>query len=143
MSLNCGCEMVSGIPFPCTKHGDLGTIPINIERIKVRTFPTGATRDSEEGKLDYEGFLSPHVLQRFAVYMNKNRTQPDGSTRSSDNWQQGIPKDAYMKSLTRHFMEVWMHHRDGQVGGEDMEDALCAMMFNVQGYLYELQKEQV
>jgi len=36
---------------------------------KVRTFDTGATRDTEDGKLDYEGFLSGRVLKRYAEYM--------------------------------------------------------------------------
>ncbi|KKK53952.1 hypothetical protein LCGC14_3089650, partial [marine sediment metagenome] len=33
---------------------------------KVRTFDSGANRSSEEGKLDFEGFLSPLVLERYA-----------------------------------------------------------------------------
>jgi len=32
----------------------------------MRQFESGATRDTEDGKLDYEGFLSPAVLLRFA-----------------------------------------------------------------------------
>jgi hypothetical protein len=99
----------------------------------MREFETGATRDTEEGKLDYEGFLSPEVLQRFAEYMHANRIQSDGSLRDSDNWQRGIPKDVYMKSMWRHFHTVWMGHRYGDVSQDD----LCALMFNVMGYLYE------
>ena len=40
---------------------------------KIRTFETGATRDTELGKLDYEGFLSPTVLKAYAEYLNKHR----------------------------------------------------------------------
>ena len=32
----------------------------------MRTFATGATRDTEVEKLDYEGFLSPVVLKAYA-----------------------------------------------------------------------------
>jgi hypothetical protein len=109
-----------------------------------RVFVTGASRDTDEGKLDYEGFLSSLVIQRFARYMHENRKMKDGSYRDSDNWQKGMPLDAYMKSMWRHFMEVWAIHRDIGVNGdldalrEDQERALCALLFNVQGYLHEL-----
>jgi hypothetical protein len=103
-------------------------------------FETGATRNGDAGKFDYEGFLSPLVLERFAQYMNLHRRQPDGSLRDSDNWQRGIPKDQYMKSLWRHFMDVWKIHR-GYGGDIPLEDALCAVLFNVMGYLHETVKE--
>jgi hypothetical protein len=107
----------------------------------MRHFETGATRDTDTGKLDYEGFLSPAVLKRFAEYMHENRVQADGNLRASDNWQKGIPQDAYMKSMFRHFMDVWTLHRQqpelDQSQRDYLEDALCAMMFNVMGYLFE------
>jgi hypothetical protein len=99
----------------------------------MRNFDTGATRDDEGDKYDYEGFLSPLVLERFAEYMQKHRKQADGEMRSSDNWQKGIPKDAYMKSAWRHFFAWWTAHR---FEVED-EEAMCALMFNVMGYLHE------
>lgn len=102
----------------------------------MRTFPTGATRDSDDGKLDYEGFLSPLVLERYAEYMHAHRVQADGTLRDSDNWQKGIPKDAYMKSLWRHFMDVWKMHR-GVGDPAHLQDALCAVLFNAMGYLHE------
>jgi hypothetical protein len=101
----------------------------------MRQFDTGATRDTDEGKYDYEGFLSPLVLKRFAEYMHKNRVQADGNLRASDNWQKGMPQDAYMKSGFRHFMDWWMGHRG--YSAEDTQEALCALLFNVQGYLHE------
>jgi hypothetical protein len=52
-----------------------------------------------------------------------------------------MPKSAYMKSLWRHFLDLWMFHR-GYKGREDIEEALCAIMFNTQGYLYEILKEK-
>ena len=107
----------------------------------MRTFDTGATRDSDDGKYDYEGFLSPIVLERYAAYMHKHRIQADGGLRDADNWQKGITKDAYMKSAWRHFMDWWMEHR-GYPSREGLEDALCALLFNVQGYLYEILRER-
>lgn len=106
---------------------------------EVRTFESGATRDNDANKFDYEGFLSPLVIHRFGEYMHKHRKQSDGNLRDSDNWQHGIPLKEYMKSAWRHFFEWWNVHR-GNTPTEELEDTLCAMLFNVQGYLHELLK---
>ena len=113
----------------------------------VRTFPSGATRDTDANKLDFEGFLSPLAIQEFAEYMHTNRVQSDGTLRSSDNWQKGIPLDAYMKSMWRHFFAVWDKYRAGQRQLPPQDDAsdkqienLCALLFNVQGMLHEMVK---
>lgn len=108
---------------------------------KIRTFESGATRDTNEDKLDYEGFLSPIVVRRFAKYMHKHRVQSDGTLRDSDNWQKGMPLDSYMESGWRHFMDWWGEHR-GIESREGLEDALCALLFNVQGYLFEILQEE-
>jgi hypothetical protein len=113
----------------------------------MRQFDTGATRDTDEGKYDYEGFLHPIVLEAFAAYMHKHRLQADGQLRDSDNWQKGMPADAYMKSAFRHFMDWWASHRGFKLGDPDLDDppeleALCALMFNVQGYMFEILKGQ-
>ena len=102
----------------------------------MRTFETGATRDDEGEKLDYEGFLSPRVLHDYAMYMHTHRKQADGELRASDNWQKGMSFDVYMKSLIRHVMTAWEAHRNGDMfkSGE----ALYGVLFNAMGYLYEL-----
>lgn len=102
----------------------------------MRKFKTGATRDNDQTKNDYEGFLSPIVIKRFGDYMHKHRKQANNKLRNSDNWQKGIPKDAYIKSAHRHFIDWWLEH-DGYKSREGLEEALCALMFNVMGYLYE------
>ena len=108
---------------------------------KIRTFESGATRDTDEGKYDYEGFLSPLVLERYAQYMHKHRVQADGKLREADNWQKGIPKDAYIKSAFRHFMDWWKEHR-GLKSREGIEDALMALLFNVMGYAHAILKDK-
>jgi hypothetical protein len=108
---------------------------------EVRTFSSGATRDNDTDKFDYEGFLSPLVIRRFGEYMHQHRKQSDVNLRDSDNWQRGIPLNEYMKSAWRHFFEWWAVHR-GNPPTEDIEDTLCAMLFNVQGYLHELLKNK-
>ncbi|SFZ81684.1 hypothetical protein SAMN02983003_0633 [Devosia enhydra] len=100
----------------------------------VRTFATGANRDLDENKLDFEAFLSPLVLQDYAVYMHGKRRLADGSLRDGDNWQKGIPVDAYMKSLARHWQDLWLHHRGyADLAVEDYPTTLAAMLFNVMG----------
>jgi hypothetical protein len=106
----------------------------------MRSFDTGATRDTAEGKLDMEGFTHPMVMKQFAKYMNMNRLQSDGQLRDSDNWQKGIPIDAYMKSLKRHVDELWQGHR-GFPTESGMIAALCGIMFNSMGMLHEILKE--
>lgn len=106
---------------------------------KIRKFNTGATRNVDDNKFDYEGFLSPIALEEFAKYMHKNRVQADGNIRDSDNWQKGIPLESYMKSMWRHFFDVWKSHR-GIETPEDMITNLSALLFNIQGYLHEYGK---
>ena len=109
----------------------------------IRRFESGATRDTAEGKLDFEGFLSPLVLQAFAEYMHRNRKMADGSLRSSDNWQKGIPVATYVKSLWRHFFAAWAWHRDERTNYSDADaqiENLCGVLFNAQGALHEILK---
>ncbi len=119
---------------------------------EMREFKTGATRENDSTKLDYEGFLSPLALKRYAEYMHEHRKQADGKMRDSDNWQKGIPVDAYMKSLFRHALETWQLHRGhpvyGCIGSLDKtmltrQETLCAVIFNAMGYLHELEKEEL
>ena len=102
----------------------------------VRTFESGATRSPLGDKLQYEGYLNPMVLKRFAQYMKKHQTQSDGQQRDADNWQKGIPVNSLMDSKLRHDMDMWLYHR-GYIDEmeEDIEEALCAIMFNTMAYL--------
>ena len=108
----------------------------------MRTFETGATRDVDQGKLDYEGFLSPIALESYAHYMHRNRTQTDGNIRDGDNWQKGMPLESYMKSGWRHFMDWFMEHR-GYGSREGLEEALCGVIFNAFGYLHTILQEEL
>jgi len=105
----------------------------------IRKFSTGATRDTDENKNDYEGFLSPLVIEAFGNYMTRHRKQSDGELRASDNWQKGIPKEQYIKSAWRHFLDWWKEHR-GDKSREGIENALCGLMFNIMGYYHEYLK---
>lgn len=129
---------------------------------KIRTFENGATRDTEDGKLDFDGFFSPLSMFAYAEYLHGHRIQPDGTVRDSDNWQKGIPLKVYAKSLWRHQMDFWALHRGYFVYKERMngserthirineitnlpkgwrqvtkEESLCGIIFNSNGYLHE------
>lgn len=105
----------------------------------VRTFETGATRDSAEGKMELAGYLSPLVIKRYGEYMLKHQYQSDGVRRAAGNWKKGIPLEAYMESLTRHHLDVWLHHEGySSEAREDIEEALCAVIFNSMGYLLSI-----
>lgn len=106
----------------------------------VRTFQTGATRDTDDGKIDLEGFLNPAAVEAFGLYMHYNRVQSDGTLRDSDNWQRGIPNDQYVKSLWRHFLSVWKWNR-GYPIREGIVFALCGVLFNAFGILANILKE--
>jgi hypothetical protein len=112
----------------------------------IRKFETGATRDIDEDKFDFEGFLSPTALERFGQYMHEHRVQPDGNLRDSDNWQKGIPLRSYMKSLVRHAIYMWYWWRTGTVlkkkprDPADEFELACSILFNAQGILHELLK---
>lgn len=150
--------MMAGFPcIDCESHcrnmsNDPACIKCKADHTKeknnksIRTFDSGATRDSDESKPDYEGFICPLALRRYADYMNRHRVQSDGNLRPSDNWQKGIPTDQYMKSMLRHVMDAWTINRGYPVlDAKDghpvyMDEALCAILFNAFGYLHEIMK---
>lgn len=114
----------------------------------MRTFPSGATRDAEEGKLDFEGSLSPEVLWEFVAYMQRHSVMADGSWRPADNWKKGWDRSVSLKSLLRHVWDLWLLHRGNVVvrpedGHEvSIDDALGGAMFGVMSYWLQLLKER-
>lgn len=119
-----------------------------VDDLVMREFKTGATRDADCDKLDYEGFLSPIALRRYGEYMHAHRVQSDGKMRNSDNWQKGIPLDQYMKSLFRHMLEAWSTQRGSRVYDKKdghlvkIDESLCGVLFNAFGYLHEYIKKR-
>jgi hypothetical protein len=111
-----------------------------------REFDTGATRSSQEGRIDPEGFLSPLSIERYCEYLLKHQVQANGEIRASDNWQKGMPRATYIKGLWRHFLHAWQRHRGWAVNdpkaAADLEEDLCAIIFNAQGYLHEVLREE-
>jgi hypothetical protein len=82
------------------------------------------------------------------MHVCRLRNIPNGdTTRSPDNWQKGIDIDTYADSGIRHMFEWWLIHR-GHVARDEkgnvipLKDVLCAIMFNVMGYLFETLKNE-
>ncbi len=117
--------------------GDIAAYQVVDEEQKpaMRTFETGATRDQNEDKLDYKGFLSTIAIRHFAEYMHSHRKQADGSMRDSDNWKKGIPVEAYEESLTRHVFE-WLEALE-RGDRQKAFDIAPAIWFNLQGWMHE------
>ena len=106
---------------------------------RIRRFYSGATRDTADDKLDYARFLSPWVIRRYCEYLQKHRVQSDGNMREPDNWKKGIPVDVYLSSLMRHVHTVWEAHQTDP--SRDIQEELCAVIFNAMGWLYETRRE--
>lgn len=113
-------------------------------RPAMQTFDSGATRNDDSAKYDYEGFVHPEALHAYGEYMHQHRLQRDGSVRDSDNWQKGIPFRKYVKSLVRHSIDLWRMERGFTVINPDTgsphtrQELCCAILFNSFGYLKEL-----
>jgi hypothetical protein len=106
----------------------------------MRTFESGATRDTADGKLNYAGFLSLTALKQYAKYMNMNRLQSDGNIRDADNWKKGFPMESYVESSFRHYLE-WLGYHQSDNRTPEMNNAgiaaVCGLLFNAMGYLNE------
>src|SRR5690242_16168813 len=112
-----------------------------------RVFETGADRSSDAGKPHPNRAWSILVLRRFAKYMYDHNVLAQTSRRE-DQWQLGFPQDSFVESGYRHF-DAWQGlHRgipttDEKGNKVDLEEALCGLLFNVQGYLHQLLLEKL
>ncbi len=118
--------------WKCPKCRELTETPTE----EIRHFPTGAVRGSG-GKLDFPEYISGHLLFRYAKYMQKNAVR-----YGAGNWRKSIPKGEYWRSLTRHYMMLFLEKTEG-VTLEPDTDHLAAMIFNIQGLIHEEAKEKL
>ena len=120
---------------------------LEVKDTSIRTFDTGATRDTVQGKLSYVRILSPIVLRRYVEYMNFHAKQSDGTMREPDNWKSGFPIETYLDSLGRHLVAVWLLQQDftetDNHGSVTLEDSLCGIIFNAMGWLHEILKTKL
>lgn len=108
---------------------------------QVRKFKTGAFRDTDVQKLNYIGSLSPLVLRRFTQYMQEHNLKVGDLQRDEGNWKKGMPTQSYMKSKLRHIIDTWLTFEGYE--NYDIEELLCAELFNVQGQLHNILVEKL
>lgn len=84
---------------------------------KVRLAPTGAQRDSNEGKGRYD-LISPIAIARLARI-----NQLGAAKRGDRNWEQGMPLHWFVDSALRHIFEY--------LEGRSNEDHLAQAFWNV------------
>jgi hypothetical protein len=97
----------------------------------MRTFETGAVRDSETGKADYVETISWTAFGRYADYMTGKKTK-----YGEGNFKKGIPIDVYETSMVRHIQKYLANKYEG-AQLEPAEDHLSAILFNVFGIMHE------
>lgn len=89
-------------------------------------FETGAKRDLSQGRGRYD-LLPFIVLERLA------RHYENGASKYEDrNWEQGIPLRSYLDSTLRHITR-WSQ-------GSNDEDHLAAVLWNVAGLIWTIDK---
>ncbi len=111
----------------------------------LRKSDTGAIRNSDVDKINYQGALSPLVLESYGQYIQKHSLLPDGTRRNNKNWQKlfGTPKEhrqVCIESAWRHFIDLLKEH-DGYDSQDGIDEALGGLMFNIQAYWFSLLKE--
>lgn len=131
-------EVANMFPVGGVVRGDPG------KTIDGRTFETGAYRDTEEGKNDYAGFLSPLVIRAFGDYMRKHQLQSNGEMRRSDNWKSMFGEhhnNVCLSSAWRHFLDLWMEN-EGFRSRDGLDEAIGGLLFNVMSYWYKILVER-
>ncbi len=101
----------------------------------IRTFDTGATRDTDEGKPRYHAYTCPLVEQKRGEYMLKHQKQGD-TIRPADNWKKRMPLEEILESLIRHVKDLELHH-DGytdQCRESDIHEILGGIWANATFY---------
>lgn len=105
-----------------------------------RVFETGAIRDVNTTKVNVMGHISPLVTKFYTEYLHECRKLQDGTLRDAENWKLGMPEQVWLESFVRHTEDVKLI-ADGfpdAAHTPDMKKALCAVLFNAQGLLYQI-----
>jgi len=93
---------------------------------KREVFPSGAVRDTTEGKIRWD-LLPMEALKRVAQHYTNGAKKYE-----ANNWKKGISTERFKESAFRHWAEYLL--------GETDEDHLSAVVFNVLGIIYNEEK---
>jgi len=89
---------------------------------KREEYPSGAVRDTNEGKIRWD-LLPVEALKRVAIHYTNGAKKYE-----ANNWRKGIPTEKFVECVCRHWAEYLL--------GETDEDHLSAVVFNVLGIIY-------
>jgi len=112
-----------------------------MKKQKVQKFKTGAFRDTDTQKINIIGSFSPLVIRRFAEFMRDHNIKNGELQRDESNWKKGMPTKSYMESHARHSLDTWLTFEGYE--NFNIEDLLCADLFNTMGHLHEILVEKL
>lgn len=98
-------------------------------------FASGMVRDTQDGKIDYTVVLDGPMLKRWAEHLTKAKLKYPDIKPGIANWTLAEGEEElqrFKKSAMRHFMQ-WIY-------GDQDEDHAAALIFNINGYEYTLNK---
>lgn len=100
-------------------------------------FASGMTRDTSEGKTDYELIFNGPMVTRWAEHLTKGAVKYPDPEVGKANWMRAeglAEKVRFRKSAVRHFMQ-WLR-------GDRDEDHAAAIFFNINGFEHVRSKGQ-
>lgn len=106
---------------------------------KTRTFESGAIRGNADDKENYIGAVSWIALKRITKYQNEAEKK---GGYSKGHWKKGIPIEEFEKSLMRH-LQKYLANKYENANEEPEVDHLAAAFFNLQGIIFEEEKEKI
>jgi len=96
-----------------------------------RIFESGSQRDNDEHK-PLVNHLAPYLRLRYGYHLRKGANH-----YGKGNWKLGQPKETALESLNRHLA---LYELNDQLGKEQDEDHLSAMIFNIKLIMENEQK---
>ena len=106
----------------------------------MRKFKTKATRDSDDGKINY-AHISAIADRMYCEYMHSNRIQKNGKLRAADNYKLGMPFKVFLKSFNGHLQDLKLLLEGVEVmeGKKQLTffDAIMGIRFNLDGLMME------
>jgi hypothetical protein len=107
------------------------------EKKEIRTFKSGAIRDSEQGKESYVETISWTAFRRYSQYMTGKKEK-----YGAGNYKKGIDIECYEESLMRHIVKYFANKYEGE-NLEKNDDHLSAILFNCFGIMHEEERLRI
>ena len=134
----CGCD--KGANYFCSQHAmthsQCAPTPFEVKDSGVRqAFSSGMVRDTSANKIDYTTVLNGPMFERWAIHLTKAAEKYPDVAPGRPNWMLATSEEElvrFRKSAVRHFIQWFRDDID--------EDHAAAVLFNINGYEYTLQR---